>query len=204
MYLPCCGVKRVADTFVEVSLVFGVFIYWLTPIPLTVLCVSTCSDGLLDFHMLNVSRVFWLELDDKALLDSYTLSLCGFSKPFLFCAHAVRARSSDGHKNVLSLLRFLETPMTTVKRTGTAPQIAVVSAGSRSVTLLDLGVNQFVCIVEFLLVCTIRKSLVNSPFHPLRCLKLHLRRPTWHARAQIKKVLSFVFYPIQQHTKRYS
>ena len=41
--------KRVADTFVEVSLVFG-FCCWLTPIPLTVLCVSTCSDGLLDFH----------------------------------------------------------------------------------------------------------------------------------------------------------
>ena len=49
-YLPCCGVKRVADTFVEVSLVFG-FCCWLTPITLTVLCVSTCSDGLLDFHM---------------------------------------------------------------------------------------------------------------------------------------------------------
>ena len=42
--------KRVADTFVEVSLVFG-FCCWLTPIPLTVLCVSTCSDGLLDFHI---------------------------------------------------------------------------------------------------------------------------------------------------------
>ena len=42
--------KRVADTFVEVSLVLG-FCCWLTPIPLTVLCVSTCSDGLLDFHM---------------------------------------------------------------------------------------------------------------------------------------------------------
>ena len=41
--------KRVAVTFVEVSLVFG-FCCWLTPIPLTVLCVSTCSDGLLDFH----------------------------------------------------------------------------------------------------------------------------------------------------------
>ena len=26
------------------------FCCWLTPIPLTVLCVSTCSDGLLDFH----------------------------------------------------------------------------------------------------------------------------------------------------------
>ena len=25
-YPPCCGVKRVADTFVEVSLVFGVFV----------------------------------------------------------------------------------------------------------------------------------------------------------------------------------
>ena len=48
-YLPCCGVKRVADTFVEVSLLFG-FCCWLTPITLTVLCVSTCSDGLLDFH----------------------------------------------------------------------------------------------------------------------------------------------------------
>ena len=42
--------KRVADTFVEVSLVFG-FCCWLTPIPLTVLCVSTCCDGLLDFHI---------------------------------------------------------------------------------------------------------------------------------------------------------
>ena len=42
--------KRVAVTFVEVSLVLG-FCCWLTPIPLTVLCVSTCSDGLLDFHM---------------------------------------------------------------------------------------------------------------------------------------------------------
>ena len=50
MYLPCCVVKRVADTFVEVSLVLG-FGCWLTPIPLTVLCVSTCCDGLLDFHM---------------------------------------------------------------------------------------------------------------------------------------------------------
>ena len=49
-YLPCCGVKRVAVTFVEVSLVLG-FCCWLTPITLTVLCVSTCSDGLLDFHM---------------------------------------------------------------------------------------------------------------------------------------------------------
>ena len=49
MYLPCCVVKRVADTFVEVSLVLG-FGCWLTPIPLTVLCVSTCCDGLLDFH----------------------------------------------------------------------------------------------------------------------------------------------------------
>ena len=46
-----CCVKRVADTLVEISLVFG-FCCWLTPIPLTVLCVSTCSDGLLDFHML--------------------------------------------------------------------------------------------------------------------------------------------------------
>ena len=45
--------KRVADTFVEVSLVFG-FCCWLTPIPLTVLCVSTCSDGLLDFHIFDV------------------------------------------------------------------------------------------------------------------------------------------------------
>ena len=26
------------------------FCCWLTPIPLSVLCVSTCSDGLLDFH----------------------------------------------------------------------------------------------------------------------------------------------------------
>ena len=51
MYLPCCVVKRVADTFVEVSLVFFGFCCWLTPIPLTVLCVSTCSDGLLDFHI---------------------------------------------------------------------------------------------------------------------------------------------------------
>ena len=42
--------KRVAVTFVEVSLVLG-FCCWLTPIPLTVLCVSTCSDGLLDFHI---------------------------------------------------------------------------------------------------------------------------------------------------------
>ena len=42
--------KRVAVTFVEVSLVLG-FCCWLTPITLTVLCVSTCSDGLLDFHM---------------------------------------------------------------------------------------------------------------------------------------------------------
>ena len=41
--------KRVAVTFVEVSLVLG-FCCWLTPITLTVLCVSTCSDGLLDFH----------------------------------------------------------------------------------------------------------------------------------------------------------
>ena len=31
---------------------FWVFLFcWLTPITLTVLCVSTCSDGLLDFHM---------------------------------------------------------------------------------------------------------------------------------------------------------
>ena len=41
--------KRVAVTFVEVSCVFG-FCCWLTPITPTVLCVSTCSDGLLDFH----------------------------------------------------------------------------------------------------------------------------------------------------------
>ena len=44
-------VKRVASTFVEVSLCFGFCVFWLTPIPLSVLCVSTCSDGLLDFHM---------------------------------------------------------------------------------------------------------------------------------------------------------
>ena len=31
---------------------FWGFCYWLTPIPLTVLCVSTCSDGLLDFHII--------------------------------------------------------------------------------------------------------------------------------------------------------
>jgi len=42
-------VKRVAVTFVEVSCVLG-FCCWLTPITPTVLCVSTCSDGLLDFH----------------------------------------------------------------------------------------------------------------------------------------------------------
>ena len=42
-------VKRVASTFVEVSLCFGFCVFWLTP--LSVLCVSTCSDGLLDFHM---------------------------------------------------------------------------------------------------------------------------------------------------------
>ena len=42
--------KRVAVTFVEVSCVFG-FCFWLTPITPTVLCVSTCSDGLLDFHI---------------------------------------------------------------------------------------------------------------------------------------------------------
>ena len=41
--------KRVAVTFVGVSLVLG-FCCWPTPITLTVLCVSTCSDGLLDFH----------------------------------------------------------------------------------------------------------------------------------------------------------
>ena len=50
MYPLCCVVKRVAVTFVEVSCVFG-FCCWLTPITPTVLCVSTCSDGLLDFHM---------------------------------------------------------------------------------------------------------------------------------------------------------
>ena len=44
-------VKRVAVTFVKVSLFFLGFCFWLTPITLTVLCVSTCSDGLLDFHM---------------------------------------------------------------------------------------------------------------------------------------------------------
>ena len=44
-------VKRVAVTFVEVSLCFWVFGFWLTPITLTVLCVSTCSDRLLDYHM---------------------------------------------------------------------------------------------------------------------------------------------------------
>ena len=43
-------VKRVASTFVEVSLCFGFCVFGLMPIPLTVLCVSTCSDGLLDFH----------------------------------------------------------------------------------------------------------------------------------------------------------
>ena len=46
--------KRVAVTFVEVSLVLG-FCCWLTPITLTVLCVSTCSDGLLDFHTFGFS-----------------------------------------------------------------------------------------------------------------------------------------------------
>ena len=54
MYLPCCVVKRVAVTFVEVSCVFG-FCCWLTPITPTVLCVSTCSDGLLDFHIQSAS-----------------------------------------------------------------------------------------------------------------------------------------------------
>ena len=53
--VPACSslvvVKRVAVTFVEVSVCFLGFCCWLTPITPTVLCVSTCSDGLLDFHM---------------------------------------------------------------------------------------------------------------------------------------------------------
>ena len=36
-------------------LVFWVFVFWLTPITLTVLCVSACSDGLFDFHIPCVS-----------------------------------------------------------------------------------------------------------------------------------------------------
>ena len=55
--------QRVAVTFVEVSCVFG-FCFWLTPITPTVLCVSTCSDGLLDFRTgENINQSVELPLD---------------------------------------------------------------------------------------------------------------------------------------------
>ena len=55
--------KRVAVTFVEVSLVLG-FCCWPTPITLTVLCVSTCSDGLLDFHRSTLDFYINVELHE--------------------------------------------------------------------------------------------------------------------------------------------
>ena len=49
-YLPCCVVEKSRCHVCRGFACFWVFVCWLTPIPLTVLCVSTCSDGLLDFH----------------------------------------------------------------------------------------------------------------------------------------------------------
>ena len=51
-YVPsllCCG-KESLSRLSRFRLFLG-FCCWLTPITLTVLCVSTCSDGLLDFHI---------------------------------------------------------------------------------------------------------------------------------------------------------
>ena len=50
-YLPCCVVEKSRCHVCRGFACFWVFVCWLTPIPLTVLCVSTCSDGLLDFHI---------------------------------------------------------------------------------------------------------------------------------------------------------
>ena len=68
--------KRVAVTFVEVSCVFG-FCCWLTPITPTVLCVSTCSDGLLDFHTASHHK---LELKDFAPGSTSMAALSGAAK----------------------------------------------------------------------------------------------------------------------------
>ena len=46
--LLCCGKESLSR--LSRFRLFWFFCCWLTPITLTVLCVSTCSDGLLDFH----------------------------------------------------------------------------------------------------------------------------------------------------------
>ena len=72
--------KRVAFTFVEVSLCVWVFVFWLTPITLTVLCVSTCSDGLLDFHKdmipnLSIHISFALYIEVLTRISLYRLNV---------------------------------------------------------------------------------------------------------------------------------
>ena len=49
-YPPCWLWKESLSRLSRFPCVFG-FCCWLTPITPTVLCVSTCSDGLFDFHM---------------------------------------------------------------------------------------------------------------------------------------------------------
>ena len=63
-YLPCCVVEKSRCHVCRGFACFWVFVCWLTPIPLTVLCVSPCSDGLLDFHM--VAELVWLFSPSRA------------------------------------------------------------------------------------------------------------------------------------------